>query len=54
MLVGGLSGGVDALSLQAPVLQIVRGLWIGFFSREILVGLTDIDAVPPLGGILPS
>jgi hypothetical protein len=46
--VGGKFGGVEALTSRALVHWIAQGLWMGFFSGEILVGSIDTDAVPLL------
>ena len=51
MLAGGEIGGGEVLPSRAPVHQIVRECGHGY-SGEILVGLADTDAVPPLGGII--
>jgi hypothetical protein len=52
MMVGCEFGGVE-VSTSAGILTSDRwGLWMGFFLGEILVGSTDIDAVPPSGGTI--
>jgi hypothetical protein len=54
MLVGGEFGGVEASTSRGSFASDRPGVMDGVFSGEILVGPTDIDAVPPSGGTIPS
>jgi hypothetical protein len=54
MMVGREFGSVEALTSWGSISSGRLGLWMGVFLGEILVGSTDIDAVPPSGGIISS
>ena len=54
MLVGGESGGVEASTSQGCCAMDRARAVDSVFSGEILVGSSDTDAVPSLGGIIPS